>query len=202
MHGDNSRDTYRRRNGYVSVLAQQGRPLLDPETNEQAAIHVDAERALAFDIIGQHGGTGDAFNIGYVKKTGNTKASLTIGPGRYYVDGIPVDSRRPAPWSAVPDPEADGQNGEVPPTNWTYWDQPYAFRDVKLDDDDLPGFPFLVYLRVNDRLVTAVLGAVSARTCPGPGVAGHNRARPRRLERAHARVRRGSGRRHRRVGRI
>jgi hypothetical protein len=159
MHVDISRDTYRSRNAYISVLAQQGRPLLDSETNEEAAIQVSADRAFARDVIGQHGGPGGGFTIGYVKQTEGTKASLTIAPGRYYVDGIPVDATRFAPWPVVPEP-SDGAEGAAaqgnPPTQWGYWDQPYAFRDVDRVEDDLPNLPFLVYLRVYDRLVTAV----------------------------------------------
>lgn len=159
MHVDISRDTYRNRYAYISVLAQQGRPLLDSETNEESAIQVSADRAFARDVIGQHGGPGDGFTIGYVKQTEGTKASLTIAAGRYYVEGIPVDATRPAPWPAVPEPSdapADAAPPAKPPTTWSYWDQPYTFRDVERDEDDLPQLPFLVYLRVYDRLVTAV----------------------------------------------
>src|SRR5262249_32761233 len=37
-----------------------------------------------------------------------------------------------------------------------YWDQPYAFLDRNVDSDRLPAVPYLVYLKVWERHVTAI----------------------------------------------
>ncbi|MGH3243808.1 MAG: DUF6519 domain-containing protein, partial [Spirillospora sp.] len=79
---------------------------------------------------------------------------LTIGGGRYYVDGIGVDADRPRPGVPVP----DGPDAEPPdvPEEWTYWDQPDAYRDPERPADRLPAdFPFLAYLKVWERSVVA-----------------------------------------------
>ncbi len=168
MHGDFSRRTYRPEQHYVAVVSQQGRVLLDAESNEQADLGLVAERSLAADLIGQHGGPGDGFEITYVAESEGDKASLTIAAGRYYVDGIPVDATRPVPLPAVDDDSAPGEgDGEAVTPAWTYWDQPYAYRDDERDDDELPSVPFLVYLRLHDRLVTAVQDGLLRETALG-----------------------------------
>ncbi|WP_460063241.1 DUF6519 domain-containing protein [Streptomyces sp. YKOK-I1] len=197
MHGDFSRRTYRPEEHYVAVVGQQGRVLLDAEANEQAELGLAADRALAADLIGRHGGPGDGFRIEYDAESEGEKASLTIAPGRYYVDGIPVDATRPEPLPAVeecggrptetghdhPDTAAkklvaakrtasakaaartDDSTGCDPA--WTYWDQPYAYRDAERVEDELPSGPFLAYLRVHDRLVTAVQDPLLRETALG-----------------------------------
>ncbi len=219
MHGDFSRRTYRPEEHYVAVVSQQGRVLLDAESNEQADLGLSADRSLAADLIGQHGGPGDGFKIEYVAESEGEKASLTIGAGRYYVDGIAVDATRPEPPPAVDesggavvgpptDPGHDhagahaheraaakkavsakkaasakavsakpgeakageakaGDGSDEGPAAWTYWDQPYAHRDVERDADELPSGPFLAYLRVHDRLVTAVQDPLLRETALG-----------------------------------
>jgi Family of unknown function (DUF6519) len=160
MHADFSRVTFRPAKHYSAVLAQQGRIQLDADANEQAAIELHRTRTLTADVIGQHGGPAGAsgFAIGHV--IGNHEVDdLTIGGGRYYVDGILCDATRPQPGEAVP---ADGvwqkEQGEPSaPTTWTYWDQPDAYRDPELTQDRLPDrFPYLVYLKVWERAVSAV----------------------------------------------
>ena len=156
MHADLSRSTFRPDKRYSAVVAQQGRIQLDADANEQAAIQLHFLRTLAGDLIGRHGGPegADGFRIEYVPTGEQPRADLRIGPGRYYLDGVLVDATRPAPLQAVP---PDGQPTGTPPDSWTYWDQPDAYRDVNLDDHRLPErFPFLVYLKVRERLVTAL----------------------------------------------
>ncbi|WP_340383610.1 DUF6519 domain-containing protein [Streptomyces sp. SS7] len=185
MHGDFSRRTYRPQEHYVAVVSQQGRVLLDAEANEQAELALAADRALAADLIGRHGGPGDGFRIEYGPESEGEKASLTIAPGRYYVDGIAVDATRPEPLPAVeecggrptdagrahPDTGAEAgartADGTGTGPAWTYWDQPYAHRDVERDEDELPSGPFLAYLRVRDRLVTAVQDPLLRETALG-----------------------------------
>ncbi|GAA1382145.1 hypothetical protein GCM10009639_00900 [Kitasatospora putterlickiae] len=86
---------------------------------------------------------------------------LAIGGGRYYVDGVLCEADRPEPAPAVPDdggPDGGDDVRRAPaPAGWTYWDQPDAYRDQDRPGDRLPGeFPFLVYLKVWERAVTAV----------------------------------------------
>ncbi|MFG2911504.1 DUF6519 domain-containing protein [Kitasatospora sp. NPDC048298] len=166
MHADFSRLTFRPGKHYSAVLTQQGRVQLDADANEQAAIERYQLRTLAADLIGRRGGPAAAagFAIGYAP--GNHDVDdLTIGGGRYYVDGILCESYRPEEGVAVPD-DGDwggtgGSDGEArqaqAPAVWTYWDQPDAYRDEERPGDRLPGdFPFLVYLKVWERSVTAV----------------------------------------------
>ncbi|AXG81898.1 DUF6519 domain-containing protein [Streptomyces paludis] len=201
MHGDFSRRTYRPEEHYVAVASQQGRVLLDAESNEQADLGLSADRSLAADLIGRHGGPGDGFRIEYSAESEGEKASLTIAAGRYYVDGIAVDATRPEPLPAVDeyggrptDAGHDHAGHALPDTaakkpvvgqrtasakaeatadegteagRWTYWDQPYAYRDLERDADELPSGPFLAYLRVHDRLVTAVQDPLLRETALG-----------------------------------
>ncbi|MER5491470.1 DUF6519 domain-containing protein [Streptomyces sp. NPDC002490] len=159
MHGDFSRRTHRPEDHYLAVVSQQGRVLLDAESNEQADLRLAADRSLAADLIGRHGGPGDGFKVAYRAESEGEKASLTIAAGRYYVDGIAVDATRPEAPPAVGavegPPPADTREG-TGAGPWTYWDQPHAHRDLERDADELPSGPFLAYLRVHDRLVTAV----------------------------------------------
>src|SRR5689334_19055239 len=150
MKADFSRSTFRPGRGYSTVLAQQGRVQLDADVNEQAAIQLHLARTTAADVIGPHGGPGDGFTVAYVPSPdGKKPADLTITPGRYYVDGVLADSTPPRVYQAVEGPAEDTPG-------LGYWNQPFAYRDPENQDDLLPAFPFLVYLRVEERLVTFV----------------------------------------------
>ncbi|MGP3927099.1 DUF6519 domain-containing protein [Streptomyces sp. 8N616] len=172
MHADISRITFRPDRHYSAVVAQQGRVQLDADANENTAIQLYQARTTAADLIGQHGGPAGAtgFKINFL--SGNRELDdLTIGGGRYYVDGILVDATRPQPGTAVDDDGHDGHDGHdrdedggqggagaapEPPRTWTYWDQPDGYRDPERPGDRLPtGLPFLVYLKVWERSVTA-----------------------------------------------
>ena len=92
MKGDYSRDTFDPAKHFSRVLMQQGRVQLDADWNEQGAILLHYLQALAADLIGAYGGPKDelGFEIGPVSPE-NDKTKLTdlsIGYGRYYVDGI------------------------------------------------------------------------------------------------------------------
>jgi hypothetical protein len=93
MKGDFSRFTFNPAKDYSRVLMQQGRVQLDSDWNEQMDILWHYLRTLATDLIGSHGGPeGDllGFKIGVVKENnpeGKLK-DLSIGSGRYYVNGI------------------------------------------------------------------------------------------------------------------
>lgn len=169
MHADISRITFRPDRRYSAVIAQQGRVQLDADANEQAAIQLLQARTTAADLIGQHGGPRGAsgFALGF-EGGGRELDDLTIGGGRYYVDGIPLDATRPRPGTPVVDDghTAEGHTAEEgdqdapaapkPPATWTYWDQPDGYRDPERPGDRLPTqFPYLAYLKVWERSVTA-----------------------------------------------
>lgn len=147
MKGDFSRLTFRPEQRYSAVLSQQGRVQLDADANEQAMIGLELVRSVTADLVGPHGGPGDGFAIGYVAGTSSRPADLSITRGRYYVDGVLVDSTAGPALTPV-------GGDQQPAEDLTYWNQPYAYRDQQTDE--LPAFPFLVYLAVSDQLVTAV----------------------------------------------
>ncbi|WP_250292294.1 DUF6519 domain-containing protein [Streptomyces atroolivaceus] len=153
MHVDLSRDTFRPERRYSAVLAQQGRVQLDADANEQAAIQLHLARTTTADLVGQHGGPRGAtgFEVGFLGGSRELD-DLSVGGGRYYVDGILLDATRPEP--GVPADE-DADDTETPAT-WTYWDQPDGYRDPERPGDRLPSqFPYLVRLKVWERSVTA-----------------------------------------------
>ncbi|WP_255954129.1 DUF6519 domain-containing protein [Streptomyces odontomachi] len=167
MHADLSRLTFRPERHYSAVLAQQGRVQLDADANEQTVIELVGRRALTADLIGQHGGPAGATGFAITFQGGKRDLDdLVIGSGRYYVDGIPLDADRPQPGVPVPDEDADADadDAQVAPdaaaptaaAPWTYWDQPDAYLDRERAGDRLPTrFPFVVYLKVWERSVTA-----------------------------------------------
>jgi Family of unknown function (DUF6519) len=131
MYGDFSRLTFDSAKHYSAVLIQQGRVLLDSDYNEQAAILLHQLRTTAADLIGPHGGpAGDGFKITPTADASGKVTDLGVGPGHYYVDGILCEN------------EVD---------DVTYLEQPGS------SDHPLPStLPFLAYLRVFERPVTAV----------------------------------------------
>lgn len=134
MKGDFSRLTFRPDKHYAAVLMQQGRASLDSDWNEQGVIMLEAVRAVARDLLGHHGGAGDAFRIRPHRGTdGRTvKWDVLIGAGSYYVDGIRCENRELVS---------------------------YRTTEVELgcDEDQIlqPG-TYIAYLDVWDRVVTAL----------------------------------------------
>lgn len=151
MHGDFSKFGFRPDQRYSAVLAQQGRVQLDSEANEHTLIQLHHARTLATDLIGPHGGPSSelGFKISTIDAP-NELPDLKIEGGRYYVDGILVDATKP---ETAPVVDATPHT-EAPLPHWTYWDQPDAFHDKETDADKLPTTPHVVYLKVNERMVT------------------------------------------------
>lgn len=169
MHADLSRDTFRPDRHYAAVLTQQGRVQLDADANEQAAIQLHRAWTTAADLIGQHGGPRGAtgFEVGFLGGSRELD-DLSIGGGRYYVDGILLDSTRPEP--GVPAQEDADDDGEAPAT-WTYWDQPDGHRDPERPGDRLPTrFPYLACLKVWERSVTAAEDPLLREVALGPAM--------------------------------
>lgn len=137
MKGDFSRDTFNLKKNFRRVLMQQGRVQLDADWNEQSAILLHYLQTLAADLIGPHGGPGNGFALALVK-VGTTPKDLTIGAGRYYVDGILCENEKLFNGKPV-----------------SYFNQPHLhFRDG--EDKTLPDAPFFVYLDVWERHVTCL----------------------------------------------
>ncbi|MGW1375392.1 DUF6519 domain-containing protein [Streptomyces sp. NPDC002446] len=190
MHADLSRLTHRPERRYSAVLAQQGRVQLDADANEQTAIQLFQARTLAADLIGAHGGPSGATGFKITLRGGSRELDdLIIGGGRYYVDGILCDATRPQPGAPVPAHGTDGDDGQdgpadrdepgsqgagepaAPPTTWTYWDQPDGFRDPERPGDRLPSaFPYLAYLKVWERVVTAAEDPALREVALGPAM--------------------------------
>ncbi|MEV0898905.1 DUF6519 domain-containing protein [Actinoplanes sp. NPDC049802] len=171
MHADLSRDTFRAGRNYSMVLAQQGRVQLDADLNEQAAIQSHRLRAAVADLIGPDGGPRDdaGFAITHVPGEGGEPDDLTIGEGRYYVDGLLVDATRDIPGVPVPDEGAPPEPAD--PRPWTWFTQPDGFRDPERGDDRLPGaYPYLTYLKVWERAVTAAEEPALREVALGPAM--------------------------------
>src|SRR6266508_979133 len=156
MKGDFTRDTFNPAKHFSRVLSQQGRVQLDADLNEQVAILLHYMQTLAADLIGPHGGPHDIFKTGedgtqLVQRncgfeiasvsSGDKMTDLTIGAGRYYVDGILCEH----------DPQFDDQNQEILAY---YYNQPGY--PLNKDKDPFPKLPFLVYLDVWERHLTAL----------------------------------------------
>ncbi len=87
MNGDITRSTFDPNKQYTGVRHQQGRVVLDADLNEQSDIELFDTRQTRIDVIGRTGAPEG--NAGFEISTDGT--SLTIGAGRYYVDGIRVE---------------------------------------------------------------------------------------------------------------
>ncbi|MDH3287849.1 MAG: DUF6519 domain-containing protein [Betaproteobacteria bacterium] len=117
MKGDFTRDTFDPSKHFSRVLMQQGRVQLDADRNEQTAILLHYLRTLAKDILGPH--AGPASDLGFEIITDETpganakidafepdptrrqalkdalsNGNAVIAPGRYYVQGVLVESHR------------------------------------------------------------------------------------------------------------
>ncbi|MFE7043765.1 DUF6519 domain-containing protein [Streptomyces atratus] len=132
MHGDFSRVIFDPARRFSAVLSQQGRVQLDAEINEQTAILLHYVRTLAADLLGPAAYPPEEDGIGGFGVDGFDGQTFTVTAGRMYVDGILC--------------ECDGID---------YWEQPDGHLDPERESDLLPPGPFLVYLRVWERLVTA-----------------------------------------------
>lgn len=141
MKGDFSRLTFDADKHYSRVLMQQGRVQLDADWNEQAEILLHYLRTLATDVIGPYGAPmalpggvdSGGFEIRLVQeKLGSGPViDLTIGGGRYYVDGLLCEC-----------------------ADISYYQQPHRVFAPQEAGKELPGGRLLVYLDVWERHVT------------------------------------------------
>ena len=99
MQADISRNSFDPRLAFLRVIHQQGRPVLDAETNEQAAILLHYLTQLAADLIGPAAGPEHecGFRVTLEAEKGKKKPAVPrISAGRYYVNGLLCEN--PAPW--------------------------------------------------------------------------------------------------------
>jgi hypothetical protein len=119
MKGEFSRITYDEKKQYALVLMQQGRVQLDADWNEQAIIHWQNLIKLAGDLIGEHGGANNSFNITeIVDSDGNvvpTTNDFIIEQGHYYVDGVLCENENDTLFTGQEDypiSEGEGMDGQ------------------------------------------------------------------------------------------
>jgi hypothetical protein len=101
MKGDFTRTTFDPSKHYSRVFEQQGRVQVDSDFNEMNDIHRYFARRLAADLIGPHGGIGDAFQIDAAKDKDNRDVlrDFDIGAGHYYVNGTLCENAEPVLFS-------------------------------------------------------------------------------------------------------
>jgi hypothetical protein len=100
MKGDFDRETFDPRKHYAGVLSQQGRVQTAADWNEQGEIVRRRIRIEARDVIGPCGGPEDDCGFAIALNAGK----LTIGAGRYYVDGILCENEQDGvPYEQQPD---------------------------------------------------------------------------------------------------
>ncbi len=151
MSFDNSRNTFHPRKDYSGVVMQQGRVQLDADWNEWLAELARRLQAGTLDILGRAvypPTTPYAFFITASSSGGGN--TLTIGPGRMYVDGLLAENHgdpSTTTWdtalgemSNTPQPPPASETGAI-----DYTAQPYMPPGTAL-----PGGngPFLAYLDV------------------------------------------------------
>jgi hypothetical protein len=102
MKADFSRISFDAKKHFSQVLLQQGRVTIDADPNEQGAILLHYLRTLARDILGPAAGPSDACGFGLALGSGSPPV-LTIGAGRYYVDGILVENDTACDYAHQPD---------------------------------------------------------------------------------------------------
>ncbi len=99
MKYDGSRITFHKEKHYSEVLMQQGRVQVDADWNEQQAINKHRIKTEALDVIGECGAPVN--NAGF--KITEEGKKLTIGRGRYYVDGILCENEDDVEYDKQPD---------------------------------------------------------------------------------------------------
>ena len=146
MRGDFTRDTFDPRKYFSQVLMQQGRVLLDADFNEQGSILLHYLRTLARDLIGPYAAPRD--DAGFLLSATGTE--ITIGAGRYYVDGILVENEAPCLFTEQP-------NYRVPKDDAL----------IKIKDTRNQGF--WLYLDVWERHITSLeIDAIRETALGGP----------------------------------
>ena len=99
MSGDFTRSTFDPQKNFTAVLHEAGGLVVDADLNEQRHIELHDERQARIDIIGRAGAPEGAAGLEITPAGGD----LTIGAGRYYLDGIRVEWPKDLAFTDQPD---------------------------------------------------------------------------------------------------
>jgi hypothetical protein len=110
MKGDFSRFTFLARKHFTRVLKQQGRVELDADWNEDEAIQAHLRETALADIIGVAGAPGDGFLI----STPDNGATFQAAAGRFYVNGVMVETDAAVSIAAQPYGSLDADQMQPP----------------------------------------------------------------------------------------
>jgi len=110
MKADISRDTFQAARDIRRVIAQQGRPWLDADWNEQMSVLLHRLETLAADVFGEYAAVDTGFLIEpYKDKSGSPKPhTFAVLRGRYYIHGLMCENDKG--W--VSQSEDDFENGQ------------------------------------------------------------------------------------------
>jgi len=92
MYGDWSRIRFDPASHYLAVVKQQGRVDLDSDDLEQHAIDLALRRTINTDVIGLYGAPEGDAGFAIALTAGGSGFTITIGKGRYYLNGLLVDN--------------------------------------------------------------------------------------------------------------
>lgn len=139
MKSDITRDTFRPSKHFSRVISQQGRVMLDADSNEQTSILLHYLRTLAMDLIGPYAAPVMRPGFSLVSETDG----LFITPGRYYVNGILVQNDARASYTDQPyyvapadDPFAKAIASKTDASYWVYLDV-WERHVTSLEDDSI-----------------------------------------------------------------
>jgi uncharacterized protein DUF6519 len=110
VRGDFTRFTFAPNKHYTGVRTQQGRVSVEADTNELQDIYDHMRTVTTGDVVGGTGGADGSAGF-QVTAAGTT---LTIGAGRYYVDGILCEAEGAVPIDNQPDLPAGGKYVRLP----------------------------------------------------------------------------------------
>ena len=97
MKGDISRDTFQAARNIRRVVAQQGRPWLDADWNEQVSVLLYRLETLAADMFGEHAAINDGFAIEAIGQEPTKKPfTFAVRRGRYYLHGLMCENHDPS----------------------------------------------------------------------------------------------------------
>lgn len=155
MSFDSSRFTFHPRKNFLGVVMQQGRVQLDSDWNEWQSEFSRRIQAGTVDTLGQAvypATTPNAFKISLSTDSSGVN-HISIGAGRYYVDGLLAENHGPesqAAWDTALAEMSGSPIDSVTTASTDYTQQPY------LPGATLPAGngPFLAYLDVWQRDIT------------------------------------------------
>ncbi len=165
MSSDISRESFDPRKSYSSVRMQQGRLLSDADWNEQARIFQHALQTLTRSLLGPHALAPHDPKQGFAITDVAWDAEglrCHVQPGRYYVDGVPVDNHVAREFMF---PVTATENSVL--LYLDAWEEEVgSLQDPALDDPALAGANASQRTRVNWRLRCTPL-AISERIIDG-----------------------------------